>query len=293
MDFQKLKTFQTVATLMNFNRAAEVLHYAQSSVSAQIKTLEEEVGVLLFKRNGKQVSLTESGSKMLKYTNRILALGEEALSDLNGGLMPEGLLTIRAPQTVATCYLPGILKEFQPQHPKVKFDVNSCAFHTLENELRLGTVDIAFLLTESLQAAHLNVEMLSTEKLVVVAAPEHPLVNKSVVGYGDLLDCPVFLPKSDCGYRMPFDHALTVGKIEPALIMEFNSVEAIKECVKAGLGVTVIPEIAVQEEFKTGSLVPLSWEEDLEVALLMIWHQDQWLSPTLIDFMDTVRRVAG
>lgn len=293
MDFQKLKTFQTVACLMNFNQAAEVLHYAQSSVSAQVKALEEEVGVLLFKRVGKQVSLTKAGEKMVKYADRILAMGEEAMADVSGRRQAEGILTIRAPQTVTTYYLPRVLAQFQSQYPKVRLNVDSCAFHSLENELRIGTVDLAFLLAEYVHAASLNVEMVATEKLVVVAPPMHPLAGMDCVGYGDLEEYPFFLPKADCSYRMTFEQAMTAGRIESSTIMEFNSIEAIKKCVKAGMGITVIPEIAVQEDLQKGELVTLSWEDDLEVAMLMIWHRDRWLSPPLTAFLDTVRSVAG
>ena len=289
MDFQRLRTFQTVATLMNFNRAAEVLHYAQSSVSAQIKALEKEMGVLFFNRAGKQVALTAAGEKMLKYADKILSIGEEAMADLNQRREPEGILTIRAPQTVATYYLPQVLKAFQPRYPKVRLDVNSCAFHSLENELHIGTVDLAFLLTESVQSKALTVEMIATEKLIVVAAPFHPLAGKGSVGYGELAHHPVFLPKSDCGYRMPFERALTAKRMEAVRIMEFNSIEAIKQCVKAGLGVTIIPEIAVRQALQTGGLVPLSWKEELEVGVLMIRHKERWVSPVLEVFLDTVR----
>lgn len=293
MDFQRLKTFQTVATLMNFNRSAEVLHYAQSSVSAQIKALEGEVGVLLFNREGKKVSLTEAGEKMLKYADRILSMGEEAMADVNGRRELEGRLTLRAPQTVATWYLPLVLAAFQPRYPKVRLDVNSCAFHSLEKELRIGSVDVAFLLTESVQAAGLKVEMLATEELIVVSAPGYFLTERERVGFRDLDECPVFLPKADCGYRMPFDQALTTGRMHSPMIMEFNCIESIKRCVKQGLGVTVIPKIAVGEELQKGELVPLAWEEEMEVGMLMIRHQDRWISPILEAFMDTVREVAG
>ena len=74
MDLQRLQTFRTVATLMNFNQTAEVLHYSQSTVSAQIKTLESELGVLLFKRIGKTIQLTEAGAKMLTYADKLLAI---------------------------------------------------------------------------------------------------------------------------------------------------------------------------------------------------------------------------
>lgn len=289
MDFQRLKTFHAVATLMNFNRAATVLNYAQSSVSAQVKTLEEEVGAPLFKRMGKRVQLTDAGRKMVKYAEQILAMGEAALADVGGHDELEGILTIRAPQTVATWYLPKVLAAFQPRYPRVRLNVDSCAFHSLENELRIGSVDLAFLLTDSIQAAELEVELLATEELKVVAAPGHPLATRAQVGFCDLADSTFFLPKADCGYRMAFDQALATRRTTTPRITEFNAVEAIKQCVKAGLGVTVIPQIAVLEEFRKGELVPLAWEEKIEVGLLMIRHETRWVSPVLAAFVETVR----
>ena len=293
MDFQRLKTFQTVATLMNFNRAAEILHYAQSTVSAQIKALEQEVGAPLFERTGRQVRLTTAGERMLGYADRILSIREEAMADLDDRREAEGVLTIRAPQTVSTYYLPAVLAAFQPRYPNVRLDVNSCAFHPLEKELRIGTVDLAFLLAESIQSARLQVEMVASERLVVVAAPGHPLTRRRIVGYEDLAQFPVFLPKADCGYRMDFEQALTARRIESVTVMEFNSIEAIKRCIRKGLGVTLIPQIAVREELASGALVAVPWHERPEVAVLLIWHKARWLSPMVSAFLETVRKVAS
>jgi DNA-binding transcriptional LysR family regulator len=291
MNLQQLKTFRTVATLLNFNQAAKVLNYAQSTVSAQIKTLEEEIGVHLFERIGKRVALTEAGGKMLIYAQKLLAIEAEALADITGRRDPAGILTLRMPQTVATYHLPPILAEFQSLLPKIRLDVSSCAYHSLEHELQIGTVDLAFLLADSVQAVNLEAEVLGIGELVIVADPDSPLARKKDVNYRDLKAHPVFLPKADCGYRMIFEQALATEKIEPSAILEFNSIEAIKKCVMAGLGVTIIPKIAVEEEFKLGKLVQLDWDEDLEVALIMIWHKERWISPTLQLFMETVRRV--
>jgi DNA-binding transcriptional LysR family regulator len=82
-------------------------------------------------------------------------------------------------------------------------------------------------------------------------------------------------------------------KAEPAFTSEFNSIEAIKKCVAAGLGITVIPEIAVRDELKQGELVRLDWSEESEVAVLMIWHKEKWISPALGAFMETMRNVIG
>jgi DNA-binding transcriptional LysR family regulator len=291
MDILRLKTFKTAATLLNFNRTADALNYSQSTVSAQIKSLEDEIGVLLFDRKAKQLSLTDAGRKMLNYSLKLLAIHEEAISDIGGHLETDGMLTIRAPQTVATYHLPLVLAEFQLRFPKIRFDITSCAMYSLEHELQIGTVDLAFLLAESIQTANLNVEMLKTEQLLVIAGPSHPLCGRKCIGFKDLRAQHIFLPKADCGYRMAFEQSLMVERAEPVLSLELNSIEAIKKCVAAGLGVTVIPEIAVEDELHRGELMRLDWSEEAQVAVLMIWHQKKWISPALGAFMETARRV--
>jgi len=163
MDLQKLKTFRTAATLLNFNRAAEVLNYAQSTISAQIKALETEVGVSLFARRGKKVLLTDAGAKMVVYADKLLAMEDEALADVTGRRESAGVLALRAPQTISTYYLPQVLAQFQRRFPQIRLDVSSCAFYGLERELQIGTVDLAFLLAESVQAANLEAELLCIE----------------------------------------------------------------------------------------------------------------------------------
>lgn len=293
MDFQHLKTFRTVASLMNFNRAADVLHYAQSSVSAQIKALENDLGTELFRRNGKKISLTPAGEKMLAYAHKLLAIEEEARGQVAGRSREAGLLTLRMPQTVATYLLPRVLEEFTPLFPRVHFDVTSCALYSLENELSIGTVDLAFLLTESIGAAGLSSELLRTEPLVWAAAPGHPLCGRKNLGVKDLAGQTLFLPKADCGYRMDFEQALAMEKVAPERVIELNSIEAIKEALVRGMGATVIPEISIARELAQGSLAKLDWEEELETGVLMIWHKDKWFPPALAAFMEAFRRVLG
>lgn len=293
MELQRLQTFRTVATLMNFNRAAEVLNYAQSSVSAQIKALEDEIGTLLFKRIGKSVQLTESGAKMLLYADKLLAIQEEALAEVTGRNGACGLLTLRMPQTIATYYLPRILCAYQPRFPRMRLDVTSCAMHSLENELRIGTVDLAFLLADTVSAKGLEPEFLGSAPLAVVTHPSHPLAARERADFKDLEGQVLLLAKSDCGYRMIFEQTLTAEKVEPASVIEMNSIEAIKQTVMAGIGVTVIPEIAVRAEVDAGRMARVPWEEDLETGILMIRQRDKWHPPALEAFVETVREFFG
>ncbi len=290
MDLQRLLTFRTVATLMNFNRAAEVLNYSQSTVSAQIKTLENEIGILLFKRIGKSIQLTVAGSKMLTYADKLLAIRDEALAEVAGRNSVSGLLTVRMPQTIATHYLPPILCDYQPRFPGVRLDITSCAMHSLEHELRIGTVDVAFLFADSIGAKNLESELLRIERLVIVTHPNHPLAARKVVDFKDLEGQVLLLPKSDCGYRMVFEQELVAERVTPATVIEMNSIEAIKQTIRAGIGVTVIPEIAIRQEVDKGEVAKVRWVDDLETGILMIRYKDKWCHPALLAFMEAVRR---
>jgi DNA-binding transcriptional LysR family regulator len=289
MDLQRLQTFRTVATLMNFNQAAEVLHYSQSTVSAQIKTLENEIGILLFKRIGKSVQLTEAGAKMLVYADKLLAIKEEAVAEVTGRNMVSGLLTIRMPQTVAAHYLPGILCDYQPRFPGMRLDITSCAMHSLEHELRIGTVDLAFLFADTIGAKNLTGELLRIEPLAIVTHPSHPLAALKSAVFKDLEGQVLLIPKSDCGYRMVFEQTLATERVTPATIIEMNSVEAIIKTIKAGVGVTIIPELAIRTDLEKGEIARVRWAEDLETGVLMIYYQDKWRSPALESFMDAMR----
>ncbi len=290
MELRELKTFQKVATLLSFNRAAEVLHYAQSTVSAQIKALEDELGLPLFDRLGKQIVLTDAGEKLLRYSRRLLAFHEETYAEIKGQKELRGSLTIRIPQSIATYYMPPVLLEFQKSYPRVRFEFQSCTVQTLAQELSAGTIDLAFLLTESVQAPSLQTEILAFEDLLFVTHPENPLAKKSSVSFQDLHGQVLLYARTDCDYPLKFQKMLADEKIKLASLLEFNSVEAVKQCVITGLGFTLVPAIAVRREVESGALRILrSSEEPLEVAIFMVWHKDKWLSPTLDAFLETVK----
>lgn len=293
MDLQRVRTFRTAATLMNFNRAAEILHYAQSTVSAQIKGLEDEIGATLFKRIGKSIELTEAGAKLLAYADKLLAVRDEALADIAGKSQPCGLLTLRTPQTIATWYLPRILCDYQARFPGVRLDITSCAMHSLEHELRIGTVDLAFLFSEGIGAKNLESEFLRSEQLAVIVHPRHPLAACRQAGFRDLEGQVLLLPKNDCGYRMIFEQEMAAQKVMPATLIEMNSMEALKESIMAGLGVTVMPEIAVRTELHEGRVALVDWADELETGVLMLRYKDKWIPPHLEAFMDMVRRFVG
>jgi len=294
VEIRQLRTFQTVAKFLSFNRAAYELHYAQSSISAQIQGLEEELGVQLFDRLGRRVLLTEAGMRLLQYAEKILDLAEETPSGVAGAGELRGSLTVKVPETLSVHRLPPVITRFRSMYPKVRLRFVSCTHDGLQKDLRKGITDLAFLLAESIRASDLEVEALGIEPLVLVAHPGHPLAGHREIRARDLNGETIPLSTVDCSYRRGLELILGEEKVRYEAALEYNSVEAVKRCVMSGVGITVLPEISAAEEISRGLLKVLPWADGgLEVAALMIWYKERWVSPTLAAFMEVTREVLG
>jgi DNA-binding transcriptional LysR family regulator len=290
MELRDLKTFVTVASLLNFNRAGHVLHAAQSTVSVRIQTLEEELGVRLFDRLGRRVILTEAGERLLGYGKKILDMEEEARAWVSGTSKARGVLTIRVPETLCVKRLSGVLRRFGETFPQVRLRLLPCVFDGLTEDLRRGVTDLAFVLAYEVLSQDMRWAFLGTEDLVVVVAPGHPFASRLSVGPEDFKGQTLLLATSDCSYRRTFEGILAQAGSLPPIGVECGSLEAVKRFAAAGLGVTVLPEISAREEIAAGTLMRLPWADaPLEAAVLMLWHKDKWLSPALAGFMEYCR----
>jgi DNA-binding transcriptional LysR family regulator len=159
-------------------------------------------------------------------------------------------------------------------------------------------VDVAFVLDEPLgeraRPADLAVETLIAENVTVIAPTSHTLATSSAVLPQDLGGETVLLPEAPelgCAYRGQFERQLGSAGVVPPETMEFQSIEAIKQCVAAGMGVSVLPSVAVGAELNAGTLAALRWEEPFKVLTQMSWHEDRWKSPALRAFLEVAREV--
>ncbi|MBU3951572.1 MAG: LysR family transcriptional regulator [Proteobacteria bacterium] len=197
MEFRQLKTFRAVADDQSFTRAAQKLFMAQSSVSAQIKALEQELDVRLFDRIGRRVLITDAGSTLYEYARRMEDMTKEIRSEVSGSSQTRGSLTIRIPETLAAIYMPQIVEDFHGHHPEVKLIFINCSDQKLREELNSGRIDLAFLMTDAVYFKEVNVRLLKTEKLIMVSGPSHPFVGRKRVTYPDLSNQTLLLPKTD------------------------------------------------------------------------------------------------
>lgn len=286
MEFRQLQAFVMVANTGSFSQAAKMLGYAQSSITTQIKLLEEELTVRLFDRLGRKVVLTDQGQCFLRYTQQLLALAAEAKAMVADAPQLSGTLTIGAPESLCATYLPQVLKHYRQQHPGVNLVVKIGSYRDFLEWLNYNTIDLAFFFQRTIVQPQLTTQYLRAEDIIAVAAPGQPLPVDRPLSLGDLQTVPVILAEAGCSYRTILEGMLSQADVYLENVLELGSLAAIKQCTVSGLGITFLPRIAVEEELKSGQLVDLQWGGPaFGTVIQMAYHKDKWLSPALKAFL--------
>ncbi|PEF41051.1 LysR family transcriptional regulator [Bacillus wiedmannii] len=290
MEIKQLITFKVAADSLNFTQTAKKLNFAQSSVTAQIKTLEAELGTPLFERLGKRLFLTEAGRKFQLYADKMIALSNEAKMAVKDEEIA-GTLIIGAQESQCTYRLPSILKRFKAQFPQIKLIFKPAHSNKdAKEQLMEGKVDLAFILDECKTEDALHVEPLMKEELKIVAASGHRLLEQRFITTKDLESETLLLTELGCSYRILFEELFRTEDVYPANKIEFVSVEAIKQCVIADLGIAVLPAIVVEKDIREGTIKELHVENVISPIYTQIaWHKDKWMTAPLQQFIDVTR----
>lgn len=286
MDLRQLNAFITITKLQNFTAAANSLGYAQSTVTTQIKLLEEELGVKLFERMGKSISLTYEGKKLLPYAKQMIKLDSDIKNVIFNEEKPSGTLTIGAAESLCVLRLPLILKEYRKLYPDVDISIkfgNCASFRTM---LRDNIIDIAFSLGKKIDSEEYIPYVEIKEEMVLLSNAEHQLINKEKVYPSDLENEMLILTEMGCSYRAAFETSLRNNKIKPNIVLETGSVQAIKQFTMSGLGISLLPKVAVEQELEEGKLVKLNYYgPELNIYSQVLYHKDKWISPAMKEFM--------
>ncbi|OMF07713.1 LysR family transcriptional regulator [Paenibacillus amylolyticus] len=290
MEIRQLKTFWTLASTCSFSQTAELLSYVPSTITMQIKSLEEELGVKLLDRLGKKVVLTDAGQQFLPYATKILNDVEEAkcISSQHGELA--GTVVIGADEVLCAYLLPALFKRFRADYPGVRLLFRPLSGQELKSSLREGHADVVFVLDEPMNSKDLHSEFLKDETFQMVVSPDHMLASRSALVIDDFHKQHFLLTEKNCSYRTYFDQSITKKGADALTELEFHSVEAIKQCVAAGLGIALLPEMALKKELSDGEVVALPWDlSDISFSAQMLWHREKWISPSMAAFMEVAK----
>jgi DNA-binding transcriptional LysR family regulator len=293
VELRHLLTFIVVVEVGSFTRAANQLGYAQSSITAQIQALESELRAPLFDRLGKKIILTDAGQQLLPYAQEITKMHNLAIDAIRSDTTFAGTLTIGAPESLAAFRLPGIIREYKSRYPEVKIILKPGVCWELYDRIRSGELDLAFLLQPEADDRDLHIETLVQEKMALIAPRNHPLVPCEHVEPAHLKDETILHTEPGCTYRILFEQYLNSHGVFSNPNLEFWSIEAIKNCVMSGLGLSFLPLVTVQKEVREGNLMLLSWDDRPQrLATQIAYHKKKWLSPALHEFLFLVRQHA-
>jgi DNA-binding transcriptional LysR family regulator len=290
MEVRQLHIFRTLAEELNFTRTAEKVHTVQSNVTAQIRSLEEELGMPLFDRLGRRVALTEAGRRFQPFAEQALAAMEQGRRAIQNGDEPCGPLRIGAPESVLTYRLPEVLRQYRRRCPHVELIFLPYSDTSLLAEIDSGRFDMAILIADAVHSPSLESTRLRTERVFLIAHADHPLAGRSTVKPSDLSEQAMLLTTSGCNYRVKLDRILAMQNIRRGHVTEFSSVEALKQCVAAGMGVGLLPAVVVARELRQNQFKVLHWAgPSLDIATHILWHKDKWVSPAMKAFAELCR----
>lgn len=292
MEFRQLNTFITVAELNSFTRAADMLGYTQPTVTSQIQLLESELGVRLFERIRKNISLTHEGKKLLVYARQILNLCEEAKNTMEDHSVSKGVVTIGAWESLCTTRIQSFLKEFHHEFPDVEIILKTVKSTEYEEFLLDNQIDVAFCLDSRITSSDFTVELAMPEPLALFAEPGHPLAKLPCACPENIVDHLLILAEEGCSYRRTIMNMLGERGLTPKSIMEIGSIQAMKQLAINGLGIIFMPKVAVEEELSKGELVELNWcGPSFEFFTQAVYHKDKWMSPALRIMLNMAKEI--
>jgi len=265
---QQLRIIKAIASENSFTRAAEILFISQPSLSKQVKLLENRLGILLINRESNKISLTEAGKLFLQYSERILALCEEscrALNDLKNG--DRGSLTVGASQTIGTYLMPRVLALFAQHYPQINLKVQVDSTRFIAKNVVNRDIDIAVVggdVPDDLKK-YLKIESFVEDELTLIIPKSHPFAKKKkkVINKEDLYHLNFITLHPNSTIRKFIDNILIQNNIETKqfnIIMQLNSIEAIKTAVSLGLGAAFVSSSAIEKEIELKTIEIISIE---------------------------------
>lgn len=290
MEMNQLRGFYEIAREHSFTRAADKLFLTQPAISLQVKALEEELGEMLFERTRKNIRMTPAGEILFQRVREVfqhLEMAREEIAALQREL--RGRLAIGTSDTNCTYVLPGILSAFRQRYPQVELDIrNRMTSEVLpliiNNEVNFGLV--------TLPVRHRNLvsEKLYTRPDVLICPPGHALARRKYVRLEEVGEHPLLvLERGSTSRQLLEDDFRRVGVV-PEVAMSLGGIDVIKRLVEIGLGLALVPRVAVREEVEAGRLAMVAVRGFAAREIGLVEHRGRRRAPTTVAFLEILKQ---
>ena len=289
MELRNLITFIHVAELGSFTKAGEQLGYSQSTISVQIKQLEDELGCLLFERINHTITLTERGHELVSYAHQVRALTDEFIENLDEEKC-KGHIHIVTPDSVCDGMINRNYMDFHQKYPYI-----SICFSTGDSGVMLDMIDhneADVIITLDGRIFNKDYVIAKEEKIPMhfVANSNSKFAEKKNLSIKDIINEPFILTEHGQGYRRVFDKELAKRSLEISPILEIGRTDMITTLLAQGDMISFLPDFVTKDMIKSGDLCYLDvCDMDIEIWKQLIYHKNKWMSKSLKAFINYIK----
>jgi DNA-binding transcriptional LysR family regulator len=294
MDFRQIEAFVYVARFRSFSKAADAIYLTQPTISSHISNLEKELGIKLIDRSGKEVEPTGAGRIFYEYANNLINIRDNAIFTLSEYTRKvEGKVEIAASTVPAEYLLPKLMIDFRNKYGNITFSIDQFDSKQVIDEILDKKYDLGMVGTV-IENSKLEYHKLKEDKLVlaVPCSEKFTSINSDMLPFEKIKDENFIYRESGSGTRQEFEKIFTVHGISPSSIKiaaQFNSIDAIKQAVSKGLGVSIMSYISIEDYVKFGKIKAFDIEGmDLTRAFYMVTHKKRPISPVNSVFLKYV-----
>ena len=288
-----VRTLQAIARSGGFSRAGEILHLSQPAISHHVRHLERVLGVPLLVRRGRRASPTEAGAVLLEHAGRafkVLDEAREAIQRLRGRVA--GRVTVGTGATASIYLLPALLRRLRARHPDLELVVVTGNAGEIASAVSRGEIDVGVVTLPIAVGRGLLVSPFYVDRLVAIAPPDRRWRRRAPMTAAELAREPVILYERGGTIRRVVDDWFRRGRATPRVAMELGNAEATKKLVGAGLGLSVVSEIAVKADARAGALNLIPLRPALHRRIGIIRRRERSPRPALLAFMTALESAA-
>ena len=290
MELRNLITFTHVAGLGSFTKAAEQLGYSQSTVSFQIKQLEEELGCLLFERINHTITLTQRGHDLVTYAHQIRALTDDFKEQLARDEEISGHIHMVTPDSLCDEMINAHYLDFHSKYPNISVKFTTADTLVMFDMLDHNEADL--IMTLDAHSYNKDYIIAKEERLSThfVASTNSKFAGKKGLSIQDIVNEPFILTEYGQGYRRALDKELAKRSLEVTPVLEIGRTDVITTIVAGSNMISFLPDFVTREAVETGKLCYLDiCDMDLEIWKQLIYHKNKWLSKSLKTVIEYIK----
>ena len=293
MDMKNINTFIYTAELGSFTKAAELLGYSQSTVSFQIRQLEEELGTVLFERINRTVTLTDRGKEILRYAHRMKQLAGEMQEMVQPKQEVRGHLRIAMSDSLCEEIAEKLFVLLQRKYPEVTMKIVIAGTDEMFRLLNQNQVDFVYTLDRHIYNSDYVIVTESQEAVHFVTGYQNSLNGKKQILLQELICQPFILTEKEMSYRRMLSEYLASRSLEIQPVFEVGNTELICRMLeKNASAISLLPDYVTEKAVQEKRLVRLD-VKDFQLAIWkqLLYHRDKWISPQMQAFMNVIKEV--